>query len=274
MKFDAVIGNPPYSDGLNKRFYQKFVRLAKAIGHKTAMVVPATMFSNPKELDGIQVYRSMGSGYFDAGIQVCYFVTGMSSQTLMIAQNGDQLMVEQPKYAIGNSLIQYQLFDKLAVNDGLELVTGKLYEPHAIPDDNGVWCIHTSGGLSEMKMQQVCASQRHLLAAFDNHKVVFTGAAEFGSLSTPKYAKPGYGVSATLMAIVVDDESQAHSLISYLQSKVVAAMLAVIKASKKNSTKSGFKLIPKVALDRIWTDEELYEHFGLTKEEIDHISKR
>ena len=31
------------------------------------------------------------------------------------------------------------------------------------------------------------------------------------------------------------------------------------------------KSIPYIEMDKIWTDEELYAHFGLTQEEIDYI---
>jgi site-specific DNA-methyltransferase (adenine-specific) len=60
------------------------------------------------------------------------------------------------------------------------------------------------------------------------------------------------------------------SLITYLGTKLANKMLSLRKISQHINLDT-LKWVPLVPFDREWTDEQLYEYFKLTEEEIKHI---
>ena len=47
--------------------------------------------------------------------------------------------------------------------------------------------------------------------------------------------------------------------------------LAMLKKVTQSTTRSVYTLVPQQDFTKPWTDEELYEKYGLTQEEIDFI---
>jgi len=101
-------------------------------------------------------------------------------------------------------------------------------------------------------------------------KVIFstTGAMR------PFYDNGTQGTTNISASIEVNNEDEAETLKKYLTSKLVQFIL---KHTKTASTLSVNFLrghsLPKVDLTRSWTDNELYEHFNLTEEEINLIEE-
>lgn len=69
---------------------------------------------------------------------------------------------------------------------------------------------------------------------------------------------------------LVNNEQEGIVLLSYLNSKLVRFMIESIRHNVNIAT-AFWRLLPAVDLSRSWTDEELYEHFNLTEEEIELI---
>jgi len=67
--------------------------------------------------------------------------------------------------------------------------------------------------------------------------------------------------------ILTDDESQSKILLNVLHSKIFRFLFEVVRHSSTIPT-SYWRALPAVDLTRNWTDAELYEHFNLTDEEI------
>ena len=70
----------------------------------------------------------------------------------------------------------------------------------------------------------------------------------------------------------VNTESEAKSLLSYLKCKLPNFMLSIRKISQDISSKT-CKWIPLIKLDKIWTNEKVYEYYNLTNDEIKLISE-
>ncbi len=72
-----------------------------------------------------------------------------------------------------------------------------------------------------------------------------------------------------------DEEQTAKNVISYMQTKLFRFMVLLLKNSQ-HATKQVYELVPMQDFSKSWTDEELYEKYGITDEEqafIDSLIK-
>ena len=83
-------------------------------------------------------------------------------------------------------------------------------------------------------------------------------------------AKPNEVHCKTYISFNVNSENEAKSLLSYLNCKLPNFMLSIRKMSH-NLSKETCKWIPLPTLNKIWSDDEIYKYFKLTKLEIDLI---
>lgn len=90
-------------------------------------------------------------------------------------------------------------------------------------------------------------------------------------ISTPFVGKPGVISSETYLCIgPLENEMQARSVASYLSCKFSRALILLHKATQDTSKKV-YQFVPLQTWDRIWTDEELYEKYGIAEDEIAFI---
>lgn len=69
-------------------------------------------------------------------------------------------------------------------------------------------------------------------------------------------------------AYILDEYDTFEGVLSYFNSRLVRAILT--KHTWMPQTHyTLIELLPKLDFSRVWTDTELYEHFGLTEEEPD-----
>lgn len=86
-------------------------------------------------------------------------------------------------------------------------------------------------------------------------------------MSTPHLLRPGEVDSFSYLNIgFFDTEVEAEHFRRYMALKLPRFMLRTTFSSAHIS-KSNFAFVPQVDFSRTWTDEELYEHFGLSQEE-------
>jgi predicted RNA methylase len=74
MKFDLVVGNPPYQNGENSHFYKQFVDKAKTLSPVVAMVVPSSYFGNTSNFDNIKFYSYKGMNFKNVELSTSWFV--------------------------------------------------------------------------------------------------------------------------------------------------------------------------------------------------------
>jgi len=67
-----------------------------------------------------------------------------------------------------------------------------------------------------------------------------------------------------------DDEAEANNVISYMQTKFFR-FLVMLKKNTQSATQSVYQFVPTQDFSHPWTDEMLYEKYGLTDEEIAFI---
>jgi site-specific DNA-methyltransferase (adenine-specific) len=67
-----------------------------------------------------------------------------------------------------------------------------------------------------------------------------------------------------------DDREATENYAHYLATKFVR-FLVLQRKSTQDVTPDRFRFVPLLDLSRRWTDADLYEYFGLSKEETDYI---
>jgi site-specific DNA-methyltransferase (adenine-specific) len=90
-------------------------------------------------------------------------------------------------------------------------------------------------------------------------------------LGEPIALGPGSACTQTyLVAGVFNTKTEARNYANFLATKFVR-FLVLQRKSTQHVTPERFRYVPMLDMKRAWTDEDLYEYFGLTKKEIDHI---
>ena len=98
-----------------------------------------------------------------------------------------------------------------------------------------------------------------------------SAAVETMFLSKPIIAGPGEACSETyLVAGRFDHKDMAERYAKYLQTRFVRFLVSLRKATQ-DAAKDVYAFVPDISLSRVWTDENLFERYGLTKDEIAFI---
>ena len=66
------------------------------------------------------------------------------------------------------------------------------------------------------------------------------------------------------------NEDEANNIAAYMKTKFFRFMVMMLK-NTQHALKKVYQLVPQQDFSKPWTDEELYEKYGLTDEEIDFI---
>ena len=112
---------------------------------------------------------------------------------------------------------------------------------------------------------------------------VFTGRAAPGTgnkdtyphriISTPFLGEPGTISSETYLCIgPFDSKLQAESVLSYLTCRLTRLLILLHKPSQ-DTTRKVYTFVPIQKWAKQWTDDDLYEKYGISKSEISFIEK-
>jgi len=136
--------------------------------------------------------------------------------------------------------------------------------------------VYRNGGVGYVARAEI-SKERH---AFDKWKL-FIGRAAPGTgnrdtyphkiISTPFIGEPGSISSWTYMYIgPFESKRQAENALSYLSCRLTRFLILLHKPSQ-DTTRKVYTFVPTQDWSRKWTDADLYEKYGITKEEIEFI---
>ena len=92
-------------------------------------------------------------------------------------------------------------------------------------------------------------------------------------ISTPFVGEPGSVSSETYLCIgPFDSKSEADSALSYLSCRLTRLLILLHKPSQ-DTTRKVYTFVPTQEWTRMWTDEVLYEKYGISADEIEFIEK-
>lgn len=108
----------------------------------------------------------------------------------------------------------------------------------------------------------------------DAYKVFLPTAGGSGNdnmvLSKPEFGPVSSVCSQSFLYAKFNSEKEARSFISYIRTKFFRILVSAIKITQEASNKV-YQFVPIQTWDRDWVDEELYEKYKFTKEEISFI---
>jgi site-specific DNA-methyltransferase (adenine-specific) len=315
MKFDLIIGNPPYqlSDGGNNAsaipLYHKFVEMAKTLKPRFIdMIIPARWYAGGRGLDDFRIemikdkrisklYDFANSSDCFPGVNiaggVCYFLWDRDKkdkECLVSNLNNDGLISESkrrldefPMFIRSNQAMS--IIRKIGVSKSISSIvlpsnpfgfrTYEKGEQDRFP--NAVELV-TSEKIGYVPRDRITKNSQSI----DSYNVILTRAMSGGNKpmsdgkyqiipSTIRIMTPGQICVETFICIGnFDTEEEANNLITYLKTKFARfLMLQVLSSIMIN--KDVFMFVPMQDFSKPWTDEELYEKYDLTEDEIKFI---
>jgi site-specific DNA-methyltransferase (adenine-specific) len=138
--------------------------------------------------------------------------------------------------------------------------------------------VYQNGGVGYTPRESIKAGLQYV----DGWKV-FTGRAAPGTgnrdtyphkiISTPFIGEPASISSETYLCIgPFSKKENAQSALSYLGCRLTRFLILLHKPSQ-DTTRRVYTFVPKQSWDRQWTDEMLYEKYGLSNDEIAFVEK-
>lgn len=313
MKFDVIIGNPPYQleigiekDNYSIPLYHKFVEQAKKLCPKyLTMIIPSRWFAGGRGLDDFRkdmlsdnrlkviVDYPDATECFTNGIDlsggVCYFLwdkdyhgncrvssiqNGKEKSTMfrpLLENNCDtfirfneavpilhkiqsfkeksfsQYVSPQTPFGIISSFSKYQ---DVPFQGSVELlcVKGKKYIDKAYVTKNKQW---------------IGSYKIYISKSYGER-----GAYPYRFLAKPMIGYPESCCTQTyLMLGPFNDEKECKNVISYIHTRFFR-FCVMLKKNTQDAMRNVYSLVPLQDFSHPWTDEVLYQKYGLTDEEI------
>jgi site-specific DNA-methyltransferase (adenine-specific) len=284
--FDAVIGNPPFSTDptkpTSKPLFNKFIE--KYIDEKILLfVVPSRWFVGGKGLDKFRDFmlqrkdivsihhEDNATKWFGNNVDikggVNYFLKNSSHDCDVCLFNGEPYnlskydCVIKPKY--------HKIIDQVTHNESIsKIYMGRCFgietnDNKRFKDNGNIKC-YVSLKQSKDRCKYIDEYEFNEKNTF--WKVITPEAAfkAFSGFGEKIIGKPNEVHSGSYISFRVNNEEEAKSLLSYLNTKFANHMLSVRKISQ-HINEDVCKWIPLVPFDRMWNDDKICEYFGIEK---------
>ena len=282
MKFDVIVGNPPYqgnndkgtkqpkSHNLWSKFAEKGIELLNPNGF-IAFVTPDSWMSPNSQLlkmfkDNSLVWVDTEVGkYFTVGSSFTAWCVQKNKNTQTAVIDGLEVDITKLQYLPRNFAKTFPIHNK---------VINSTHPKLDILCDTSCHSDHKNNNFSDTEDTTYKYTTFHTNAQtkfckkqskdFLKSKIVWTTSGYF----KPFFSAGNLGTSEVCQYILADS-TEAQHILSYLDSKLYKF---IVNTGKWSGFLNGKVLssLPKLA-SKIWTDQELYQHFGLTQEEIDYV---
>lgn len=297
MKFDVIVGNPPYQAGNNKgnKLWVKFINKSLKLSDNLCYVVPMSLLtSESKQISDIRkmlngkknVFNLTKQDIFNVGEKVVYFTSLQSeiNHSEIILPNGDVKKVDDisKRQSVNvNDNIKLSIFSKIEsypekndyvydFNRNSNQTTPKRLINKGLvsetQDDTFKYIVHHSA--SKILYSRVLVSEysKDNETTYGKLKVVLNYS---GGFVGEKYMFLSRNmIGKQMFGIIVDNEEQGNNLINIYSSKLFSWYIG---AEKSGGFNSGIYKLPKMDNTKSWTDNEIYRYFNLTDKEIEYI---
>jgi site-specific DNA-methyltransferase (adenine-specific) len=281
MKFDVIVGNPPYVDSSVGKIpiYDKFVKKSTELSTGiVALIIPSGFaISDERNGDSVRglVYNKntkavkfLDSATFqNADVSTLYFLLDKSYTGPITVASG--VNKYNTVYVEGD----YIWKDKLLLDILKKCGTEKSQESWI--KFNRIEKVIVSNKVKTVS----CITKNDIIYDFTTEKDNFFSSHKVVSSFLPNaqhhldvmwYVSPGISVKKGYTVSEVNSKIEGKNLTSYLKSSLCKFIHSNTRTSRSLRTPQ-LKFLPKIDLTKSWTDAELYQHFGLTQEEIDYI---
>lgn len=98
-----------------------------------------------------------------------------------------------------------------------------------------------------------------------------SGRDDVTILGEPVLAAPGSACTETYLVIgVFDSETSARNLAAYMRTRFVRFLVSLRKITQ-NITRDSYRFVPLLPMNKLWTDEALYDRYEITSGQITFI---
>jgi hypothetical protein len=297
-KFDIVIGNPPYNEELTTKkgsataLYNKFVEYYIEKCDLLCFVIPSRWFSGGKGLDSFRknmlertdiVYIKHfddASKIFGNTVEikggVNYFLKDMNHNGdcmyngSMVNLNKYDVFVDGKYHNIIDKILKFNSIDKLFIGQSYSGVNSNDKRLNDTETETTLKCyVSKQKGFEKYIEKQEINKDRD----FNKWKIIttrssFGAGSGFGNMFI---GKPNEICNQSYILFEVENEEEAKSLLTYMKCRLPNILLSLRKSSQ-DICKSTCKWIPLPPLNKEWTDEEVYQHFKLSEDDIKLIN--
>ena len=300
MKFDAIIGNPPYQDGERSdqanKLWPKFIKKSSELLSTNGIMsfVTPNGWMNSKTADigkgkgGINIFNDIFKkknllyvNYDSSEIRKKYFPDVGSTFTIFIYQNSEYGgKTEFFKYDSGSEI--YDISDVSDLPQYISATTFSILEKitkntdkfNFIDQNHNLNGIETSIKTPEFKYKCFHTHKNGGTYWYGNKKSWFAGKYNVAITLSGKYLATltTDSFSNMCLGIPCETENEANNIVSILNSSLYKFIVFISKFSGFNPRSTILKL-PKLK-NKFWIDDDIYEHFNITNEELKYIETK
>lgn len=251
MKFDVVVGNPPYQGDKNNCIWKDFTKLVISLNPQVICFITPRAILNGAKFDNQNLFLSLNDhlkyiqyvhkDIFKVGKMIAAWVydTSFCNTTEIVLENAQTVHMDVSTL----KFMPYNITDVIGLaiaNKLIEYANDKnLQENYEI----------FSNSLSGL----VIPKNKHMSL---RHRFITNNKNNDATIKSKQIYFLPFG--------------KTDHIFDYIDHPIFKFLWSVLGISDGLGG-TFFRKIPYVDLSRSWTDQELYEHFNLTQEEIDYI---
>lgn len=302
MKFDVILGNPPYQDSTGQntiypKFYAAMHPLLKPNGHMLMITPPAILsglwglknpdgirMPPPLSIERVTMDRRMKEHFPGVGVDICHWYLinqAGDNQSVSVRIEGEDLEISSPLFAkttFGNiKLVQSILNKCFQFGKNVYQFSTSDHGRSAVSDSKGRdLAVETIAQDGTIRTRPIIWLKPHahldrpklMLPMYGRAAVIDTSHRLVSAAQDKKNSLPGHNV----ITVLTKSDQQSHNLKLLLESNL-CKFFNLATAETRGPYVNFLAHFRGVDLDKSWTDSELFAHFGLDQNEIELIEK-
>lgn len=280
MKFDVVVGNPPYQDGeaeSSKKAWPEFVKKAFEVcsdGGYVAMLTPNSwtngktfIFDYFKNKQCLMFSVDESHHFPKVGTTVSYFVfLNLPQYTHSFDKLGNKIDFSQVNFVPKTSDLNVKSILSKLFNHQVQLSVEWSYfceqrRPHVSSVQSHEF---------QYKLKHTAKQIRYSSIAHPNTNTLKVLFPISSAMKAELDMNKEWGTTQHYAWIEVSDVNEGNNICLFLHSKLVSFLRKFTSTTASWDT-NVLKKIPAVDFSKPWTDAELYQHFNLNQDEINFI---